>query len=1047
MPPFPSMLRDLARSLTPRQASGRRSFRLSTFDTATYGLRYETLESRLVLSAGTALDDYVAAPDPAYEFDIVRTDDEIGYTVITVDMKSQQWRSPSEVDKTVWQHWLQIVVPDTATDDTALLLINGGSTRDTAPTGVSPELVNFALTSNAVAVNLPTIPNQSLIFSDDPLRPRSEDAIIAYTFDKFIDEYPNLGDNTWPLLLPMVKAAVRAMDTVQTVVPQVVPNFEINDFVVTGGSKRGWTTWLTAAVDDRVQAIMPAVADLLNFGKQLEHHREAYEGVTDFTINGFSTAIADYVLFDLPERFKSEAGQALLEIVDPFFYRDRLTLPKYLVNSPGDEFFVTDSSQFYFDQLEGDNYLRYVPNTSHGLNADAVLGLTQFFRATVQGQELPELTWTFTNDGNTITADTLDTPLTVKLWQASNPESRDFRYGAGLGPGGGPLGPIWTSTELLDQGGGTYVANVASPETGARAFFIEMTFDSGDSVPFTFTTEVSVIGRTEGPANQTPAASSDSATVVSGGTVSIDVLNNDEDIDGTIDGASLVIVTAPNFGSASVDAGTNQVVYASNPGYVGADTLSYRVRDNDGTFSNTALVNVSVTPVNNLPFAVHDDADTFRNTSVLIDLLGNDFDSDGELDPTSVSILSPPNNGTATPDPVTGQVTYTPAPGFVGTDTFSYVVNDNQGGTSNAVTVSVQVLDIGVGEDSVGTYNPASGTFFLRFTNNSGDADVPAFNFGAGLHGQLPIAGDWNGDGVSTIGLYDPNSALFSLRNFNDAGPADILPFTLGAPQGLPIVGDWNGDGTDSVGVYNPATATFQLVNGQGANPGPITQFRVGIPGWIPVAGDWNGNGFDSVGVYNPQTATFFLRNSTSTGVADVTPFNYGLANWTPIIGDFDGDGDDTVGVVNLDTATFFLRNDNSSGVADVPGFNYGLPGWSPLIGRWNQAVAPTTNATFFAGDSVPAGLGESVGLSFAAGLDPSAIGAAEASDALVSTALPVVNLVQGPALTSTLDDEGEFELLTPELESQVAQALSASTSGPSERDQLLDDISESLEL
>ncbi len=1077
MSQLPSTLRGVARFLTPLQRGGRRSNRLSTLNTAVFGLRLEPLESRLLL---TALDDYIAAPDANYAFQVTNTYDEDGYTVLIVDMTSQQWRSPEEVDRPLWKHWLQIVVPDTVTDDTALLFINGGNNSNPEPqlgdSGLD-QLIAMALTSNAVTVTLPTVPNQSLIFSDEffldftnigpdgePTKvpiPRSEDAIIAYTFDKFIDNYPNLDDNTWPLLLPMVKSAVRAMDTVQAL-GDTNPNVpEINDFVVTGGSKRGWTTWLTAAVDDRVKAIIPAVADLLNFGQQLIHHKEAYVGVTDFIIDGYSLAIADYVLFDLPERFQSEAGEALLEIVDPYLYRDRLVQPKYLVNSPGDEFFVTDSSQFYFDQLPGDNYLRYVPNTSHGLNQDAVDGITQFFRAIVEEQDLPELSWTFENDGNTITAITPDTaslvgPNSVKLWQASNPNSRDFRYGAGLGPGGGPAGPIWTSTVLVDQGGGTYVANLESPETGARAFFIEMVFESGDTTPFTFTTEVSVIGRTEGAVNVAPIAGDDSVNTTSTATVSIDVLTNDQDPDGSIDPASLVIVDPPDFGNASVNAETNQIVYTSNPGFVGADTLSYRVRDNDGTLSNAAVVTINVSDLNTSPTAVNDDMTTFNSTSVLIDVLNNDSDSDGDLDPTSVSIQTAPNNGTATPDAVTGKVTYTPTPGFVGIDTFTYVVDDTQAGTSNIATVTVEVLDIGIGEDSVGVYNPGTGTFFLRFTNNSGVADVPAFNFGS-PNGQLPIVGDWNGDGVSTIGLYNRNTGQFRLRNSNDAGPVDVPLFIVGSPEGLPIVGDWNGDGVDSVGVYNPATATFQLVNGQGTNPGPVTQFQFGPPGWVPIAGDWDGDGSDSIGLYNAQTATFFLRNSNSTGVADVIPFNYGLPNWTPVIGDFDGDGDDTVGVVNQDTATFFLRNQNDSGVADVPGFNYGIPGWSPLIGRYYQAPNQSASATFGgggpdAGSIVPSGVAELVGFSLVTGLDPRSVGAAGASQQGASVQRPVANLVQGPIPASnsttdaTLEDGVDFGILTPELESLVAQALSTNNPDRSQLDQIIDDVFEDLD-
>lgn len=1035
MPQLPAVLRNLSRSLSPRRLTNKTSLQ-STTHTASYvslGLHHETLEPRLLL---TALDDYVAEFDPNYDFEIFRVDDEVGYQVITVDMTSQQWRSSEEVDRTLWQHWVQIVVPDAATDDTALLSVSGGRNGQ-EPMDLDDDelmtLIDIALTANAVVVGLPTIPNQSLTFTDDPLNPRSEDGIISYTFDKFIDEYPNLGDNTWPLLLPMVKAAVRAMDTTQTVLSNEL-DYEINDFVVTGGSKRGWTTWLTSAVDDRVKAIMPAVADLLNFGQQLEHHRHAYEGVTEYMIGGFSLAIGDYVAFDLPDRFQSEAGQALLEIVDPYLYRDRISIPKYLILSPGDEFFVLDSSQYYYDDLIGDKYIRFVPNTSHGLNDDAIAGAAQFFRAVVEEQELPELSWTFEDAGNTIVAQTTDNPVSVKLWQATNPESRDFRYGGGIGI-------PWTSSTLVDQGGGTYIANVATPETGARAFFIEMTFDSGGGSPFVFTTQVSVVGRTEGAVNVAPLAEDDTVETTVNTVTPLNVLANDDDPDGSIDPASIIIVSNPSFGSAAIDPETNQIVYTPDLDFVGTDTLVYRVRDNDATLSNLAEVTIHVDNSNLSPTAGDDAAATYMETAVLIDVLNNDSDSDGVLDPTSVSIETGPTNGVATPDPVTGEITYTPNPGFVGLDTFTYVVEDTQNGVSNAATVSVQVHEIGSGEDSIGVYNPLNGTFYLRTTNNSGVADLPAFNFGPSPSNLIPLAGDWDGDGISTIGLYNRTTGQFSLRNSNDPGTPDYAPFIVGGPQGLPIVGDWDGNGTDTVGVYNPFTATFLLVNGHSGAPGPVIQFQYGIPGWVPIAGDWDGDGSDSIGLYNAGTATFFLRNSNSTGVADVAAFNYGMPGWVPVAGDYDGDGDDTVGVVNVDTATFFLRNSNTSGVASIPGFNYGLPGWRPIIGHWQLQLPEEL--------LVPSGLSEVAGFSLEAGLDPVSYNTVAIPQGASSSTTLDYRFVGpvAPSSVASFESDDPFDLLGAELETELAKSLSGNTGESDGIDLLMEEILEEIEL
>ncbi len=97
---------------------------------------------------------------------------------------------------------------------------------------------------------------------------------------------------------------------------------------------------------------------------------------------------------------------------------------------------------------------------------------------------MPQFSWKLQDDGS-IHIQTTDRPTGVKLWQATNPTARDFRLAV--------LGPKWTSTDLTDQGDGTYVASVAKPDAGWTAFMAELTFANGDLPPFKFTTTVRVI--------------------------------------------------------------------------------------------------------------------------------------------------------------------------------------------------------------------------------------------------------------------------------------------------------------------------------------------------------------------------------------------------------------------------------------------------------------------------------------------------------------------------------------------------------------------------
>jgi len=420
----------------------------------------------------TALDDYVAKPDSSYKYTVAKTIDGAGYTGYVIDMISQRWRSAGEVDRTQWRHWLRIIKPDNAKGDTALLYINGGSNKGEPPDSVDTMLGMMAMQTNSVIAELKMVPNQPLTFAGDG-RARSEDAIIAFTFDKYLAT----GDGTWPLLLPMVKSAVRAMDTVQTHLKSLDEGaVKIEKFVVSGASKRGWTTWLTAAVDKRVIAICPVVIDVLNMGESMKHHHAAY---------GFwAPAIHDYQENKIFDRLDTPRGKELQTFIDPYSYRERYTMPKFLLNSAGDQFFVSDSAQFYFADLPGEKHLRYFPNTGHGLNLGAFGAVATFYKSILAGADRPKFSWTVRDNGAIVVKCEIE-PKEVKLWQATNEEKRDFRIDV--------LGAKWAGTPLEARRKDRYIGKVAEPEKGWTAYFVELTFDSGEIGQYQFTTEVRVL--------------------------------------------------------------------------------------------------------------------------------------------------------------------------------------------------------------------------------------------------------------------------------------------------------------------------------------------------------------------------------------------------------------------------------------------------------------------------------------------------------------------------------------------------------------------------
>jgi PhoPQ-activated pathogenicity-related protein len=421
----------------------------------------------------TALDRYVAAPDTNYSYTLLNTIAGAGQTTYVLELRSQAWLTTNEVNRTLWKHWLIIVRPTGATNSESFLWIDGGSNPGTQPTSGDPILTLIALDTQTIVTQLKMVPNEPLTFVGETSS-RTEDGIIAYTWDK----YMRTGDERWPARLPMTKAAVHAMDTVTSFCAGVSGGaLNIDKFVVAGGSKRGWTTWTTAAVDRRVVAIIPASIDVLNVGACLSHHYSAY---------GFWTgALADYTNMNIMSWVGTPQFDALMNIEDPYSYRVRLTMPKFELYGAGDQYFLPDSSQFYFNDLPGVKYMRCIPNVDHSLNTDAYYNLWGYYQSIIFKTPLPQFTWML-QSSNTVRVVASDAPSSVTLWQATNPNARDFRLER--------IGAAWTSTTLTDQGGGVYLGSVANPAQGAwKAFFVELDYNRTGLQPLKFTTQVYVV--------------------------------------------------------------------------------------------------------------------------------------------------------------------------------------------------------------------------------------------------------------------------------------------------------------------------------------------------------------------------------------------------------------------------------------------------------------------------------------------------------------------------------------------------------------------------
>jgi PhoPQ-activated pathogenicity-related protein len=411
----------------------------------------------IVMGGYADLPSYVKA-DSVYEWSKTLEGKVQNSAFVEITMISQKWR------EFTWRHRLRIVKPpEVRHPETAILYITGsGDGR-----GELQLIARAAERVGAIAAVLHDVPNQPLIRPD-----LVEDNLIAHTFV----QYNDTGDETWPLLFPMVKSAVRAMDTIQAFA-QKEWGIRIKDFLVTGASKRGWTTWLTAAVDNRVRAIAPMVFDNLNFFAQMPHQLKTW--------GRYSEQISEYSERNLMALMNTKRGRKLVSMVDPYFYRERYTMPILIINGANDPYWVIDAAQFYFNDLPSRRkYALYVPNGGHGLgDYERVLNsMAAFYKMVVGDLAFPrQVEGSATRENNRVRyrVRTDHPPERVQVWVARS-NSLDFRPSR------------WEPVEASREGR-EWVATIELPQDANLALFAELTYRDGNQ-PYTLCTIPSVVG-------------------------------------------------------------------------------------------------------------------------------------------------------------------------------------------------------------------------------------------------------------------------------------------------------------------------------------------------------------------------------------------------------------------------------------------------------------------------------------------------------------------------------------------------------------------------
>jgi PhoPQ-activated pathogenicity-related protein len=413
------------------------------------------------------LAEYVTAKDDSYQWFKRSEGSVLTCKYAELILTSQTWRGIP------WKHQLFLLKPaqvDPAARH-AVLMIAGGNWNDK----IADPATQLKLPGEAqiLAVLAESLKMPMAILLHVPQQPifdgKREDQIIAYTFREFLKS----GDDTWPLLAPMTKSAVRAMDASQEAMKKEW-GVDVATFTITGASKRGWTTWLTGAVDDRAIAIAPMVIDMLNMSPHTKLQKESFGGKSSEQIDDYN---------GLDEQIDTPRGLALRKIVDPWEYRDRLTQPKLIMLGTNDRYWPLNACDLYWNDLRGEKHLIYVPNNGHGLpdRARLVAGLNALNRRVLTGQPLPRLEWGFKNgDGHVQLSIVSDVrPSRVQVWSAKA-KTLDFRDSE------------WTpiDAELADA---AFVHRQPLPAEGYAALLGEAVFHEGTENQFWLSTNLRIV--------------------------------------------------------------------------------------------------------------------------------------------------------------------------------------------------------------------------------------------------------------------------------------------------------------------------------------------------------------------------------------------------------------------------------------------------------------------------------------------------------------------------------------------------------------------------
>jgi PhoPQ-activated pathogenicity-related protein len=383
--------------------------------------------SRLALADGLA--SYLGSLGPASAIE-VRERSPNGPARIS--FQSQTWRSLP------WRHELIVKTPSVLKrTDFVVMSLTGGQGGDSHHEGAQ----HFADALGVRAVVLTQVPNQPLFGG------KTEDVLLSFT----LNEYRQSGDRTWPLLFPMVSSVVKGIDVLQETLGE--RNLKV---VLIGASKRGWTTYLSAAVDRRIVGMVPAVFEMISMQKQIALARSRY--------GQDSEKLRPYTALGLTDALLEPRVAQLVTWLDPHSYAERYTIPKLVLLGANDPYRVVDSVRAYWNALPEPKLLRILPNVGHGVLAEeeAREAIVSFVQMLMSNRKAPQTRWNFSaaSGGKALVSGVSSAPLAqCRLWRAVSP-SPDFRKALFVA----------APCEVLSDGRGFKAQVVTCPNRNTAAF-------------------------------------------------------------------------------------------------------------------------------------------------------------------------------------------------------------------------------------------------------------------------------------------------------------------------------------------------------------------------------------------------------------------------------------------------------------------------------------------------------------------------------------------------------------------------------------------------